>query len=176
MRFRLTQKLVIIIVALLLSNFSIAQKFSDSLLNYGMEVKVPAQKYRWDWSQAVLLQAVKECYTSVSEADKKKYFDYIKTAMDVNFAKANGRTPNDIVSGLGMAFLARITKEEKYKQKALSIYDDYQHIIKTKNGGVSHRANIAQLWDDTIYMLAMYFFEMYKLTGDTKYLDDFMQQ
>ena len=176
MYFKLTNKLVIIIVALFIGKLSSAQSLSDSILNYGMEVKVPAQKYHWDWSQAVLLQAVNEKYTSASEADKKKYFEYIKTAMDVNFAKANGRTPNDIVSGLGMAFLARVTKEEKYKQKALAIYKDYQHIIKTKNGGVSHRANIAQLWDDTIYMLAMYFFEMYKLTGDTKYLDDFMQQ
>lgn len=170
------KKLVAISVVLFLFTRTNAQSLSDSLLNYGMEVKTPASKYCWDWSQGVFLQAVNEKYTSATEAEKKKYLDYIKTAMDVNFDKANGSTPNSIVSGLGMALLARVTNEEKYKQKALAIYEDYQHIIKTKNGGVSHRANIAQLWDDTIYMLAMYFFEMYKLTGETKYLDDFMQQ
>jgi unsaturated rhamnogalacturonyl hydrolase len=173
MRLKLIQLLVVIIFTSTLAN---AQSFSDSVINYGMDVKVAAAKYGWGWSQAVFLQSVHEKYEGVWEADKKKYFAYIKTAMDINYTNANGRTPNDIVSGLGMAFLARVTKEEKYKQKALAIYDDYQHIIKTKNGGVSHRANIAQLWDDTIYMLAMYLFEMYKLTGDTKYLDDFMQQ
>ncbi len=176
MNFKLTKRLVVAIVLLLSFYHSNAQSFSDSLLNYGMEVKIPAAKYYWGWSQAIFLKAVHEKYLGASESDKTKYFNYIKTAMDVNYDKANGRTPNDIVSGLGIAFLAQQTKEEKYKQKALSIYADYLHIIKTKNGGVSHRANIAQLWDDTIYMLAMYFFEMYKLTGDTKYLDDFMQQ
>jgi len=176
MNFRALQRLLVLTVTLFIVTFINAQTPSDSLANYGMEVKVPAAQYGWGWSQAIFLEAVYQKYEGANAADKKKYFNYIKTAMDVNFTNANGRTPNDIVSGLGMAFLARVTKEEKYKQKALDIYEDYKQIIKAKNGGVSHRANIAQLWDDTIYMLAMYFFEMYKLTGNTKYLDDFMQQ
>ena len=171
-----TKLLPVLISMLLLGHYSMAQKLSDSIINYGMEVKVPANKYGWGWSQAILLKAIYTKYQGSNETEKGRYFDYIKTAMDLNYTKANGTTPNDIVSGLGMAFLAEKTKDEKYKQKALAIYNDYQHIIKTKNGGVSHRANIAQLWDDTVYMLAQYFFEMYKLTGDTKYLDDFMQQ
>jgi len=158
-------------------NVSHAQSFSDSITNYGMEVRYPAEKYWWGWSEAIFLQAIHQKYEGCNNtAEKEKYLKYIKTAMDVNFSKANGYSPNDVVSGLGMAFLAKITKEEKYNQKALLIYNQYQHILKAKNGGVSHRPNIAQLWDDTIYMLAMYLFEMYKLTGDKKYLDDFMQQ
>jgi len=175
---RIAFRKYLIVVAFLCGINSInAQSFSDSIINYGMDVKFPAAKYGWLWSQAILLNAIYQKYEGCSNnAEKEKYFKYIKTAMDVNYSKANGYSPNDVVSGLGMAFLARITKDEKYNQKAFVIYNQYQHILKTKNGGVSHRPNIAQLWDDTIYMLAMYLFEMYKLTGDKKYLDEFMQQ
>jgi len=169
--------IVITLISVFIFSHSQAQNLSDSILRYAMEVKYPAAKYGWGWGQAVMLNAVHQKYeASNSIVEKEKYFNYIKTAMDATFSKANGHSPNDVVSGLGLAFLARVTKEEKYNQKAFLIYNQYQHILKTKNGGISHRANIAQLWDDTIYMLAMYFFEMYKLTGDKKYLDDFMQQ
>ena len=120
-----TKLLPVLISMLLLGHYSI--------INYGMEVKVPANKYGWGWSQAILLKAIYTKYQGSNETEKGRYFDYIKTAMDLNYTKANGTTPNDIVSGLGMAFLAEKTRDEKYKQKALAIYNDYQHIIKTKN-------------------------------------------
>jgi len=154
-----------------------AQSFSDSIISYGMDVKLPSNKYVWGWSEAVLLKAILQKYEGCNNsAEKEHYLNYIKTAMDVNYSTANGNSPNDVASGLGMAYLARITKEEKYKQKAIEIYNQYLHILKTKNGGISHRPDSEQLWDDTIYMLEIYLFEMYKLTGDEKYLDDFVQQ
>jgi len=33
-----------------------------------------------------------------------------------------------------------------------------------------------ELWDDTVYMLSMFLLEMYKLTGDDKYIANFLEQ
>ena len=109
-------------------------------------------------------------------ADKKKYVAYIKTAMDATYAVANGKHPNAIASGHAMAFLARVTGEKKYLDKANEIYADYLKIPRAANGGVSHRAETVELWDDTVYMLSMFLLEMYRLTGDEKYVGEFVNQ
>jgi unsaturated rhamnogalacturonyl hydrolase len=111
-----------------------------------------------------------------TEAQKKVYLDYVRTAMDATYAVANGKHPNAVASAHGMAFLARITGDKKYLDKAQEIYADYLKIPRAKNGGVSHRAETIELWDDTVYMLNMFLLEMYRLTKDEKYIADFLEQ
>lgn len=96
--------------------------------------------------------------------------------MDKTWNDANGLHPNAVASGHGMAFLARITDDPKYKEKADKIYADYLTTPRTKVGGVSHRTETVELWDDTVYMLSMYLLEMYRYTGDDKYLKEFHDQ
>lgn len=137
---------------------------------------MPADKYKWDWGQATFLNSLVHLYNEKTGAEKDTYLTYIKTAMDATYAVANGKHPNAVASGHGMAFLARVTKEDKYRQKALDIYADYLTTPRAANGGVSHRTETVELWDDTVYMLSMFLLEMYRLTGDEKYIDDFAVQ
>lgn len=153
-----------------------AQNWIDSIETYGREVYMPADKYKWDWRQGTFLNSLVHLYNEKTGAEKDKYLAYIKTAMDATYSVANGKHPNAVASGHGMAFLARVTKEDKYHQKALEIYTDYLKTPRAANGGVSHRTETVELWDDTVYMLSMFLLEMYRLTGDEKYIDDFAAQ
>lgn len=170
------KKLIVVLVSFLFSWNAISQTFVDSLDVYGREVFMPAQNYKWDWGQATMLNAMVHLYNAKAEPQKQVYLDYIKTAMDVTYNHANGKHPNAVASGHGMAFLAKITGEEKYKEKASLIYADYFTTPRTKQGGVSHRTETVELWDDTVYMLSMYLLEMYRYTNDEKYLLEFYNQ
>ena len=147
-----------------------AQSWIDSLDRYGREVYMPAEKYVWDWGQATFLHSLIHLYQTKPNSEKAPYLQYIRTAMNKTYEVANGKHPNAIASGIGMAFLARITKEEKYKTKAQAIYQDYLNAPRSKNGGISHRTETVELWDDTVYMLNMFLMEMYRGSGDEKYL------
>lgn len=154
-----------------------AQTWVDSVDRHGREQFMPAEKYKWDWGQATFLNSLIHLYQSKQTvAEKKIYFDYVRTAMDATYAVANGKHPNAVASAHGMAFLARITGEKKYLDKAQEIYSDYLKTPRAKNGGVSHRAETVELWDDTVYMLNMFLLEMYRLTKDEKYIADFLEQ
>ncbi len=153
-----------------------AQTWVDSMDRHGREIFMPAEKYKWDWGQATFLRSLEHLYESKPGAGKDIYLDYIRKAMDASFEVANGKHPNAVASAHGMAFLARITGEKKYLQKAGDIYADYLRIPRAPNGGVSHRAETVELWDDTVYMLSMFLLEMYRLTKDEKYIGDFVAQ
>ncbi len=168
---------VSILVGLLFSNISaVSQNWVDSMEVYGREVYMPAEKYKWDWGQATFLNSLIHLYNTKPAAEKQVYLAYIKTAMDNTYQVANGKHPNALASGIGMAFLARVTKEDKYLKKSMEIYSDYLTTPRASNGGVSHRVETVEFWDDTIYMLSMFLLEMYKLTGDEKYIADFAAQ
>ena len=153
-----------------------AQTWVDSVDQHGREVFMPAEKYKWDWGQATFLNALIHLYNSKPAAEKALYLNYIQTAMDATYSVANGKHPNAIASAHGMAFLARITHDAKYLDKANQVYAEYLKIPRAPNGGVSHRAETTELWDDTVYMLSMFLLEMYRLTNDEKYIGDFVAQ
>jgi len=153
-----------------------AQTWVDTLDHYARESYLPASRYHWTWVDAALLNTMVKEYDEAPAAQKKVYFDYIKTAMDKTYHAANGKTPNAIASGLGLAFLYRITKDIKYKNKADKIYADYLKIHRTKEGAVSHLALVTELWDDTIFMIGQYLLAMYEATGEEKYLDELAKQ
>lgn len=167
--------LVLFIVASM-TNFTKAQTWVDSVDKQGREVFMTSDKYKWDWGQATFLNSLVQLYNSKTGKEKTVYFDYIKTAMDATYSVANGKHPNAVASAHGMAFLAKITGDKKYLDKANEIYADYLKIPRSSNGGVSHRAETVELWDDTVYMLNMFLLEMFRLTGDEKYLANFLEQ
>lgn len=148
----------------------------DSLDHYSRSEFLPANKYHWTWQNAALLNTIKVQYEISNAEEKEEYLTYIRKAMDRKLNRANGKTPNSVASGLGMAFLARVTGEEKYRIAANKIYKDYNKIPKTEDSGVSHLKNFKELWDDTIFMVGCYLREMYLLSGDEKYLNELLHQ
>lgn len=168
--------LFICLILFIIPRISISQVWVESMDRYAREVFLPAEKYKWDWGQATLLRAMVNLYESKETSEKPIYLNYIRTAMDATMNVANGKHPNALASGHGMAFLARVTGEEKYRKKAFEIYADYLTTPRASNGGISHRVETIELWDDTIYMLSMYLLEMYRLTNDEKYIAEFSSQ
>lgn len=152
-----------------------ATSWIDSISFYGREIYMPAAHYKWDWGQATMLNAIVHQYR-LEDEKQQVYFEYIKTAMDKCIHEANGKHPNAIASGHGMAFLAGILGDSEYASAAHSIFKDYLLIPRTCDGGVSHRVESVELWDDTVYMLSMFLFEMYRLTKDDLYIEHFMHQ
>jgi unsaturated rhamnogalacturonyl hydrolase len=170
-------KRLIITLGLFLSILNAAaQTRADSLDTYGREVFMPAAQYKWDWGQATMMNAMVHLYNTKPESQKKIYLDYVIAAMDKTWNDANGLHPNAVASGHGMAFLAKVTGDRKYIDKSNQIYADYLTTPRTKAGGVSHRSETVELWDDTIYMLSMFLLEMYRYTGDEKYLKELLDQ
>lgn len=149
-------------------------KWGDKLMDYATKEYHPAETYCWDWSQATLLRSIADRWEDGIHKDAM--LTYIRKAMDVNMDKASGIHPNVLASGFGMAFLARVTGEEKYRKKAFDLYNQYLKIPRSSNGGVSHRDNVIELWDDTVYMISLFLTEMYLLTGDESYLREVTSQ
>lgn len=156
----------------------VADDWINSISKYGREVLMPAEKYKWDWGQATMLNAIVHQYRESSGVKRQEYFEYVKSAINNVLKDINGKHPNAVASGHGVAFLASLSDKDSlfYKPLADKIYADYLLTPRTSKGGVSHRVESVELWDDTIYMLSMYFFEMYRLTGDKIYLDHFLHQ
>ena len=154
-----------------------AQTWVDSLDVYAREKYMPVGSYNWNWMKASLLYTMVKQYDNNYNPDQQKiYLAYIKSAMDKSIKKANGRVPNAVASGLGMAFLYRVTKEAKYKKVCEQIFADYLKIKRTKEGAVSHLPAHRELWDDTVFMIGQFLMEMFKATNDEKYLDELYQQ
>ena len=102
-------KTIITGILFLSSTLLFSQNWVDAIDSYGREVYMPADKYKWDWGQATFLNSLVHLYNYKSQTEKAKYLEYIKTAMDATYDVANGKHPNAVASGHGMAFLARIT-------------------------------------------------------------------
>jgi len=144
----------------------------DSVDSYARTKYMPAGKYHWTWQRASLLRAMTAQYEWAEGAEKVIYLDFVKACMDKVYNRARGHSPNNVASGLGMAFLARVTGEEKYRLAADKVYRHYMKTNRTENGGVTHKKRFRELWDDTVFMVGVFLQEMYKLTGDEKYIDE----
>ena len=151
----------------------IDKMWGDQLMAYALK-EFPADLFFWDWPQATLLRSISGRWEN--GINKEAMFTYIRKAMDVNMDKASGIHPNVVASGLGMAFLAGVTGEKKYQEKAFELYRQYLQIPRSSNGGVSHRDHVVELWDDTVYMISLFLTEMYHLTGDEQFLKELAVQ
>jgi unsaturated rhamnogalacturonyl hydrolase len=150
--------------------------WTDSLDLYARESYMPPEKYKWTWQRAALLDAMLFQYELAEGSDQLIYLHYIQEAMDGVFRRANGKSPNAVASGAGMAFLARVTGEDRYAKAAHKVFDDYQKVRRTDNGGITHKSHFQELWDDTIYMIGIFLQQMYLWTGDEKYIDELLLQ
>ncbi len=154
---------------------SFSQTWVDSLDYYARESYKTPQQYTWTWQNAALLHAIEIQYELFPER-QDEYLEYVRIAMDRNLLIANGIFPNGVASGNGMAFMHRITGEQKYIDAAYRVLNDYNNIIRTSNGGVSHIAYAPELWDDTVYMIGVYLLAMYRATGNEQFLDEIISQ
>lgn len=148
----------------------------DSMDNYARNVFLPARKYQWTWQNAALLNTIVKQFEYASSSDKALYLEYVRKAMQHSKSSANGRMPNAVASALGMAFLYRITGEEKYKRICDKVYQQYLNGKRTKEGAVSHVPVFSELWDDTVFMIGEFLLGMYRATGDEKYVEELVKQ
>lgn len=168
-----------VIIYGLLSNSCVKSSTSydnwgDELTRYVVESYMPPENYIWNWNEAVFLKAmVMRCEEGI---DKDNLFPYVQKCVDRTISEANGLHPNAVVSGLGTAYLAQVTDRTDYRDKSIEIYNQYLAIPRATNGGVSHRIEEIELWDDTVYMVSEFLLQMYKLTGDKKYLQEAVGQ
>lgn len=158
------------------AQITFANTWVDSLDAYAREQYLPAEKYSWTWQNAALLHTMVQRYELGNEQEKETYLNYVKTAMNDKFKKANGKTPNAVASGLGMAFLYKITKDEKYLKACEKIYKDYLQVKRTEDGAISHLRLFPELWDDTVFMIGQFLLQMYQATDNALYLDEFVKQ
>lgn len=151
-----------------------SDNWGDILVRYVVEDYMPAGEYVWNWNEAVFLKAVvARCENNI---DSDYLLTYVKAAVDSTFDDANGLHPNAVVSGLGLAYLAQATGDTIYSNKAMEVYNQYLNIPRADNGGVSHREEVIELWDDTVYMVDEFLMQMYKLTGNYEYLREAISQ
>lgn len=153
-----------------------AKTWVDSLDVYAREKYMPPSKFKWTWQRASLLFPATKQYEFKAENQKDTYLNYVQKAIDKRYGRANGKSPNAVASGLGMSFLAIHQNDEKYKEASNKIYQDYLKVKRTDNGGISHKRKFKELWDDTIFMIGIYLQNMYKWTGDEKYIDELFLQ
>jgi unsaturated rhamnogalacturonyl hydrolase len=166
----------LVVLCCLCSSLTIAQTWVDSVETYAMQTYLPASKYVWSWQHAAFLNTMVKRYTQVEDSHKQQYFDYIQKAMDRTKGAANGKSPNGVASGLGMAFLFEKTGDAFYKEKCDKIFEQYQNVRRTSEGAISHLPLSTELWDDTVFMIGQFFIAMYRATGDEKYLNEFALQ
>ncbi|MCP4122723.1 MAG: hypothetical protein GY751_13300 [Bacteroidetes bacterium] len=169
---------VLLLFFTLMCRFSAGAQTSwvDSMDVYARDVYLPAKKYIWTWQRASLLRSMVLQYELRPEDEKPVYLEYVQTAMEATAGRAHGKRPNAVASGHGMAFLYKITGDERYKLIADKIYADFLNIIRVPDGGVSHKAKWAELWDDSIFMIGVYMLEMFRATGEEKYLDHLVEE
>lgn len=164
----------------LLSGNLSAQTWVDSLDRYAREQYMPPGKYVWTWQRASLLRTMVYQYGVRPSGEKEIYLDYVLQAMESTEKRAHGKRPNAVASGHGMAFLARELEDEAQRRRfmdvALRVFEEFKAIIRVPGGGVSHKARWPELWDDTVYMVGVFLLEMYRATGEEKYLDHLVEE
>lgn len=170
------KRLATVFILVFVSVISHAQTWVDSVETYAMHTYLPASKYVWSWQHAAFLNTMVKRYEQSDSIDQKKYFDYIQKAMHRTKGVANGKTPNGVASGLGLAFLYEKTGDDFYLAKCNKIYDQYLKVRRTPEGAISHLPVTLELWDDTVFMIGQFMIAMYRATGDDKYLSELAQQ
>ena len=170
------RRLFPVLFLLIFSTHSNAQTWADSVETYAMQSYLPASKYVWSWQHAAFLNTMVKRFDQADSLEKQIYFDYIQKAMHRTKGAANGKTPNGVASGLGMAFLMEQTGDELYRSKCEKIYDQYLKVRRTPEGAISHLPVTLELWDDTVFMIGQFMIAMYRATGDEKYLNELAQQ
>ena len=149
---------------------------SEQLFEAAITRDVPAEKYVYNWRDAVLMKS----FIDIARHDPAKadrVLKYVDDAMTRLAPKAHGVHPNGIASAIGLAYLQEKGGSDMQTDKALHrVLTQYAAIVRAPNGACSHRVGILELWDDTVYMLGMALIGCHQATGDMAYLDKYADE
>ena len=124
-------KSILILALALFSVQMVAQKSpSEQLFDAAMTRYVPAEKYAWNWRDAVLLKSFIDI--ARSEPQKRELVaDYVDEAMTRLASKAHGVHPNGVASAVGLAFLQETGRNSMETDKALErVLWQYRSIVR----------------------------------------------
>ena len=155
-----------------------AALMADSLMKrYGLLTS------RWSYDYGVTWRGMEALYALCGD---KKYFDYIKDAMDTFVTDGSGSIRDYtfdtfnldyVCNGRQLLYLYKATGEEKYRKAADVLRDQLRHQPRTSDGGFWHKACYPyQMWLDGLHMAAPFYVEYALMTGDEEGLRDAVKQ
>lgn len=155
-----------------------ATRMADCLMQrYGLLTKI------WSYDYGVAWRGMEALYSLTGE---KKYFDYIKEAIDTFVTDDNGNIReysfdafnlDYICNGRQLLYLYKVTGEQKYLVAADVLREQLRHQPRTSDGGFWHKKRYPhQMWLDGLHMSAPFYVEYCLMAGDAAGLRDAAKQ
>lgn len=127
---------------------------------------------RWSYDYGVVWRGMEALYARTGD---KRYFEYIKDAMDA-FVDGNGGIRDYaldsynldyVCNGRQLLFLYKATGEEKYLRAARTLRTQLECQPRTSDGGFWHKKCYPyQMWLDGLHMAEPFYLEYALLTGE----------
>ena len=164
-----------------LQKITAGEDWPVELANSLIAMHADATQWDWDWGEGVMMFGMMKTFQATGDA---QYFDYIKSYVDRyvpengqitahidNFAYVNGVAPAAL-----LPFLYQTTLNAKYLIAA-QIVSDYvfNTVDRVSNGAIAHVFE-DELWIDTLFMTCSFLIQMARLTGETRYFDEAVNQ
>lgn len=137
----------------------------------------------WSYDYGVTWRGMEGLYALTGN---KKYFDYIKDAMDTfvtdNSGAIRGYTFDTfnldyLCNGRQLLYLYKATGEEKYRKAADVLREQLRQQPRTSDGGFWHKKCYPyQMWLDGLHMAAPFYVEYCLMTGDAEGIRDASKQ
>lgn len=145
-----------------------AAKMADCLMKrYGLLTS------RWSYDYGVAWRGMEALYAMTGE---KKYFDYIKDAMDTFVTDESGAIRDYtldefnldyICNGRQLLYLYKATGDKKYLRAADVLHDQLRRQPRTSDGGFWHKKCYPyQMWLDGLHMSAPFYVEYCLMAED----------
>ena len=155
-----------------------AAKMADCLMKrYGLLTS------RWSYDYGVAWRGMEALYAMTGE---KKYFDYIKDAMDTFVTDESGAIRDYtldefnldyICNGRQLLYLYKATGDEKYLRAADVLRDQLRRQPRTSDGGFWHKKCYPyQMWLDGLHMSAPFYVEYCLMAEDDAGIRDAAKQ
>ena len=133
----------------------------------------------WDWFQGVALFGLYEYYRDSGE---QAVLNYLLDWFDKHIAEGGiPKNVNSMSPFLTLSYLYEITGKAQYLEMCKE-WADYAmvELPRTEEGGFQHVTidsdNYMQLWDDTLYVLALYMGRMGMLLNREDYIQESVRQ
>ena len=155
-----------------------AAKMADCLMKrYGLLTS------RWSYDYGVAWRGMEALYAMTGE---KKYFDYIKDAMDTFVTDESGAIRDYtldefnldyICNGRQLLYLYKATGDKKYLRAAEVLRDQLRRQPRTSDGGFWHKKCYPyQMWLDGLHMSAPFYVEYCLMMEDDAGIRDAAKQ
>ena len=155
-----------------------AAKMADCLMKrYGLLTS------RWSYDYGVAWRGMEALYAMTGE---KKYFDYIKDAMDTFVTDESGAIRDYtldefnldyICNGRQLLYLYKATGDKKYLRAADVLHDQLRRQPRTSDGGFWHKKCYPyQMWLDGLHMSAPFYVEYCLMAEDDAGIRDAAKQ